>query len=168
MHTYRISYTELRHFLFFLAIFNGLQDFVHFFLLTFGCSWYEMYQRTIFFYATLVLYYMFFLFARYFATNALSLGLICAESRRSGLLSAVRIRDCSLLQASTLAWSPEIRIGGTLLPFQSSGLEYCGYSSSPSPKESSSADSPLCRTPGIILEMESIITMAGSSPPVRT
>ena len=44
----------------------------------------------------------------------------------------------------------------------------CGYSRSPSAKLSVSAESLLCSTPGTRREIVSIITIAGSSPPVST
>ena len=46
------------------------------------------------------------------------------------------------------AWSPERRISGTATPRTSAGLVYCGYSSSPSLKDSSTLDSSLPSPPG--------------------
>ena len=62
----------------------------------------------------------------------------------------------------------ESKTGGTFFPFHSSGLVNCGYSRRFPEKDSVQADSALFKTPGTSRETASIITRAGSSPPVNT
>ena len=68
-------------------------------------------------------------------------------------------------------WWPDVRISGTSWPMKVAGRVYCGYSFLPLSafeKLSSSGDSSSPRTPGIRRARQSITTIAGSSPPVRT
>ncbi len=65
-------------------------------------------------------------------------------------------------------WSPDKSTGGTSFPIHSAGLLYCGYSNKPPSNDSVLPEASLVNTPGTIRAMASIITMAGSSPPVRT
>ena len=58
--------------------------------------------------------------------------------------------------------------GGTDSPMKTSGLVYCGYSSKFPSNDSSCADASLFSTPGTRREIQSIIIIAGSSPPVST
>ena len=65
---------------------------------------------------------------------------------RSGRRSWVRVSACALRHRATRAWSPDRNTSGTGQPRSPAGRVYCGYSSSPSPKLSSSAD---CRCPSL-------------------
>ena len=80
----------------------------------------------------------------------------------------VRRIDCFLRQRSTFWWLPERSTSGTARPCQTSGREYCGYSSSPSQWLSSVKQTSSPRTPGTKRHTASAIIIAGSSPPVKT
>ena len=60
-------------------------------------------------------------------------------SMRSGRLARVRRSAAARRQRATLPWSPERSTSGTVQPRKLAGLVYCGYSSSPSAKLSSTA-----------------------------
>src|SRR5260370_9700393 len=87
---------------------------------------------------------------------------------RSGRRRAVRRFASAARHSRILPWSPLSRISGTLIPRNSSGRVYCGYSSIPSANDSSSSDSGFPSTPGIILPTASITVIAGMSPPLST
>ena len=67
---------------------------------------------------------------------------------RSGRRSSVRRSAWARRQRPTSPWSPERRTSGTAQSRNPAGRVYCGYSSSPSAKLSSAADSSLPSTPG--------------------
>ena len=67
---------------------------------------------------------------------------------RSGRRCNVLTRDCARRQASTRPWSPERSTSGTPWPRKSAGRVYCGYSSSPAAKLSSSVDSLVAQDAG--------------------
>src|SRR4030066_1775211 len=72
--------------------------------------------------------------------NALSPEVRSASSIRSGLFRKVLFRASRLRHFSIEAWLPERSTSGTVMPLNSSGLVYCGYSRSPAEKESDSLD----------------------------
>src|SRR5208282_343223 len=90
------------------------------------------------------------------------------RSSRSGRRRAVRRFASASRHARILAWSPLSRISGTVMPRNSSGRVYCGYSSIPAANDSSSSDSGFPSTPGISLPTASITAIAGISPPLST
>ena len=76
---------------------------------------------------------------------------------------------CAARHSAILPWCPLSNTSGTRKPCHSSGRVYCGYSSvSPSLKLSIAALFSPPSTPGINRTIESIIVIAGNSPPVST
>ena len=100
--------------------------------------------------------------------NAMSFLLSSTCSISSGRRDSVSSMALSRRQRSISAWLPFSKTSGTFMPRNSAGRVYCGYSSSPSENDSVSADSLLPNTPGIKRAMQSIATIAASSPPVST
>src|SRR5690606_9185757 len=106
------------------------------------------------------------------SSSFLSSSLRGRPSRRSGRRSHVLPSACFSRQRRMLPWWPESSTSGTATSIpstgQRSGRVYCGQSSSPSAKDSSTAEASSPSAPGSCRTTASMSAMAASSPPERT
>ncbi len=102
-----------------------------------------------------------------FCSNKISSAVNFSFRIKSGRLSRVRLTEAINRYVSIFSWLPERSSSGTDCPLKSLGLVYCGCFSRFLLKVSFVAESAQPRTPGNKRVIESITTMAASSPPVR-
>src|SRR3981081_4244231 len=89
-------------------------------------------------------------------------------AHKAGRRARVRASASAWRQAATLAWSPEVRVSGIGTPSNACGRVYCGYSSNPWEKLSSSLEISFPMTPGSSRTQASIKAIAAISPPEST